>query len=164
MAKRRGGKKKAPKIGATPPGREIRVGADPQSTDTETICWQTGLMDREHPDWGWQKIRSKVWWHELLPRLKHLESMTWGELKQVSGGRRRGTNHHFVQVRSFSKRAKDRLAELQLDDHEQLFSIRLTGSLRLYGVTDGRALKLVWHDPHHGDNSRAVYPVGKRHT
>jgi len=84
--------------------------------------------------------------------------MSWSELKQAAGGRSSGTNNHSLPVDEFVKKAKKRLEELKLDDHDELFSLRLNNTLRLYGIRDGRVLRFVWHDPHHGTDNGA-YPT-----
>ena len=88
--------------------------------------------------------------------------MTWAEIMRAAGGRARGANHHFVEVGNMTKRAKARLAEIGQDDVSELFSLRLDATKRIYGIRDRRALKLLWYDPHHGANARAVYPVQDR--
>ena len=88
--------------------------------------------------------------------------MTWAAIMQASGGRARGNNNHPVQVVMLTQRAKARLAEIRQDDVSELFSLRLDSTKRIYGIRDCRALKLLWYDPYHGDNRRAVYPVQNR--
>ena len=45
------------------------------------------------------------------------------------------------------------------EDVTELFSLRLDATKRVYGIRDRQVLKLLWFDPYHGDNSKAVYPV-----
>lgn len=123
--------------------------------------WGFGIADLEG-DWGWRSTATKVWWSNILPKLRDFESMTWAEIMQAAGGRARGTNNHFVKVRNLTSQAKARLKELGQDDVSELFSLRLTATTRIYGIRDRRALKLLWYDPHHGTNDRAVYPVRRR--
>ena len=85
--------------------------------------------------------------------------MTWAAIMAASGGRRRGTNHHPVKVEKLTRQAKNRLEEIGQDDVDELFSLRLTQTQRIYGIRDRRALRLLWFDRHHGNNGRAVYPV-----
>ena len=47
-------------------------------------------------------------------------------------------------------------------DVSELFSSRLRATVRIYGFRDRRALKLLWYDPLHGANAKAVYPVHQR--
>ena len=102
----------------------------------------------------------REWWSNIFPKLRDFESMTWAEILRASGGRSSGNNNHPVKTALLSQSAKSRLADLQQDDAEELFSLRLSGTERIYGIRDRRALKLLWYDRYHGDNSRAVVPIG----
>ena len=155
---------KRTKARALPPGRkESRTspGRDPSSHDRETIVWRFSIVDQRGA-WGCRDVPYRVWWDEILPKLQHFESMTWAEIMRAAGGRARGANHHFVEVGNMTRRAKARLAEIGQDDVSELFSLRLDATKRIYGIRDRRALKLLWYDPHHGTNARAVYPVQDR--
>ncbi len=81
---------------------------------------------------------------------------------RAAGGRAKGSNSHLVKVKSLTAQAKARLAKIGQDDVSELFSLRLDARVRIYGIRDRRALKLLWHDPHHGTNTQAVYPVRER--
>lgn len=108
-------------------------------------------------DWGRSRVTAQVWGEAILPKLWGFDSMTWGEIMGASGGRAAGTNHHPVKVEDLSKAARDRLREIELDDVEELFSLRLDGRKRIYGIRDGRILELLWYDPDH-----TVYPIKRR--
>ena len=151
---------KNPKAKTPPPiSKQTRTSdLDPSQHDYETIVWTFSILDQEG-SWGWRTAASSVWWGEILPKLQNFESMIWGDLAKASGGRRKGNNHHFVKVEKLTKQARDRLVELKQEDVSELFSLRLTSRTRIYGVRDRRALKLLWYDIYHGNNTRAVYPV-----
>lgn len=150
----------SPKDGVKPPrSREIRQGGDPSSFETDTISWHFHRLDKDHGLWGWDKLKAHEW-KAVLAALVSFEKMTWAKLKETAGGRNHGTNHHSLTTGAFCKDAKDRLVELKLDEYDELFSLRLTNRLRLYGIRDGRVLRIVWHDPHHGTGNGA-YPVKK---
>lgn len=89
---------------------------------------------------------------EVLQRLKSFESMTWAEIDGPTGG-------HGVETRRISRAARHRLTEIQQDDAEVLFSLRVTGRRRVWGILDEHVFKVLWWDPEH-----EVYPVEKRHT
>ena len=152
-----------PRRGAEPlGGKEVRyTEGTPDRFENETIPWRFSVVDLEGP-WGWRTKAARDWWRYILPKLRLLESMTWAAIQVASGGRRRGTNSHDVKVADLSKRARDRLKEIGQEDIADLFSLRLTGTKRIYGIRDGRALKFLWYDPDHGDNSNAVYRVRPR--
>lgn len=159
MAGRRKGK---PRTAQEPPNAKvIRQGGEPSGYDNETIVWRFGAADLGG-EWGWQTAAGPRWWRSIFPTLCHLETMTWAELFRASGGRHAGNNHHPVQVKNLTKQAKERLEEIGQEDVSELISLRLSGRERVYGIRDRRALKVLWYDPHHGTNARAVYPVRKR--
>ena len=81
---------------------------------------------------------------------------------RAAGGRARGNNSHFVEVRNLTSQTKARLVEIGQDDMSELFSLRLSSTVHIYGIRDRRALRLLWYDPHHGVNTRAIYPVRQR--
>lgn len=78
--------------------------------------------------------------------------MTWSEVEGATGS-------HFVSVASFAKPARERLPQIELDDVDELFSLRHGGRQRIWGVREMAILKVVWWDPEH-----AVCPSAKKHT
>jgi len=77
--------------------------------------------------------------------------MTWA---QVDGP----TGSHFIGYDDLCKDAQDRLQTLKRDV-EQMFSLRLTGPKRIYGIRQGAILEILWWDPEH-----QICPSAKRHT
>lgn len=73
---------------------------------------------------------------------------------RATGGRKRGNNNHPVPVSELAGNARKRLVEIGQEELDVLFSLRLSGKGRIYGVRDQRALKLLWYDPYHD-----IYPV-----
>lgn len=67
--------------------------------------------------------------------------MSWAEIQ--------GKQHHAIPVESLSKPAKDRLSEIGQDDIDEVFSFRLTGATRVFGIRDRGNVKLLWYDPDH---------------
>jgi hypothetical protein len=148
--------RRQPKAGANPESRQIKTGGDPDSLETQTLAWQFRRMDTEDADWGWQ-LTPQIW-AGILTSLKNLEGLTWAELKAAAGGRRVGTNHHSLTISQLTQRAQQRLAHLHLDQYDKVFSLRLTNTVRVYGIRDGRVLRLLWRDCHHG-TERGVCPT-----
>lgn len=141
------------KTGATPQERQPKLGGDPDSLDRETIAWQFRRIDQGHDRWGLGlSTRAKIW-RRILQSLIAFEGLTWAEIKQQSGGRNHGTNHHSLMIDELAPAARRRLNELHLDQYDKVFSLRLGNTVRLYGVREGRVMQLVWYDPHHGSNS-----------
>ena len=144
---------RTPSVKETPASREVRTGGSPdflqQSSDTKTPAWQFGRIDELHPDWGWKGMPATEW-RSILQHLRAFEGMTWAEIKAAAGGRKYGNNSHVLQVTDLVNKAQDRLEEIGIEELDEVFSLRLTQTLRLYGIRDGRVLRLLWHDPHHG--------------
>jgi len=89
---------------------------------------------------------------EVQKKLADFESMTWHEILTRSKHQ-----HHTVLVEELSSRAQRRLEEIDEDDHDELVSLRLSGTKRIYGIRSGHVLDLLWWDPAH-----QVYPSVKR--
>lgn len=135
------------------PGKQVR-GLAPQSAENQTIAWQFHRRDLRHAAWGWDRHGEGHLDAVLTQHLHSIETMTWGELSRAAGGRAQGNNSHSIPVDSLCKDAQERLLALNLDDVDELFSLRLTGTIRVWGIRDGRVLKVLWYDPEH-----TVYPT-----
>ena len=90
----------------------------------------------------------------LNSSLCQFETMTWDAILKRSGGRNQGNNHHNIEVSKICRDAQKRLLELKIDDIDELFSLRLSGKCRLWGVKDGQILRFLWFDKEH-----TVYPL-----
>ena len=104
-------------------------------------------MDNGYKKWGF--IHANDINESIISKLKAFEGMTWGEIMQISGGRNRGTNSHFENISDLIPEAQKRWKELKLDEYDRIFSLRLAGTQRLYGILENGILKIVWHDPIH---------------
>jgi len=123
---------------------------------------------RRHPAWRLFKLemydrssgegRESFGWHEIArgklsgirKSLQNFETMTWGEI---------GNGSHCVSVDQLIPPARKRLEELKLDDVDHLFSLRVTGKERIWGIMDGAILNILWWDPRH-----KLCPAPKKHT
>ncbi len=143
-------------------GKVVRSESVFPSSAAETPYWILSTFDFHGP-WGSQACAvADLAAH--LGHLKGLESMTWASILAASGGKSSGTNSHPLPVTALSKAARDRLEELEREDVEEVVSLRLEATVRLYGIRVGRVLQLLWLDPWHGDQDKAVCPAKKRHT
>lgn len=141
------------------PSGDKRSRREEQNVLQQTPVWSFEVLDIKG-QWGWDndEVKSQLW-TEIVPKLQNFETMTWAEISQVAGGRRRGNNHHHVGVEDLTREAQKRLSEINQDDVDGIFPFRLAGRKRIYGIREGRVLKLLWYDPFHGDNKKAVVPV-----
>lgn len=143
-------KKKEIKIphGINPRDKDPRVKSDPESNRRKKPAWNIGLIDPGGP-WCFKQLNREQWWDDIFLKLKNYETMTWQEIYDASGGRSHGNNNHEVPICDLSSAARRRLKGLKLDDISSLFSLRLTGQQRIWGILDGNVLKLLWFDPEH---------------
>ena len=89
---------------------------------------------------------------KVLERLRSFESMTWREIDGPTGS-------HGVGLTSLCAAAQKRLVTIKQDDAEELFSLRVEGAARVWGIRDGHVLRILWWDPRH-----EVCPSPKKHT
>lgn len=102
-----------------------------------------------------KSIQENIFWSEILPKLKELEKINWFELEKQQFGSKGKTKHHFIEVSKIIPEAKKRLEQLKLDDHDELFSIRLSGAFRIWGIRQFGYLQILWFDQGH-----EICPVG----
>ena len=99
--------------------------------------------------WSWETIDTEK---EILKKLGNFETRTWGE---IEGNKEEGS--HIVKVDDCpNPLVKERLKQLELDDIDELFSLRLSGKERIFGILDGFILKFLWYDHEH-----KVWPTKK---
>ncbi len=116
----------------------------------ETVSWKLSFIDKGG-DWGWKKIGHRRWEEEILPKLINFESKPWAEIV--------GKNNHLIPVSNIIKKAQDRLVKIERDRVEELFSLRLDGKTRLYGIRDRATFKIIWFDFNH-----EICTSHKKHT
>ncbi|HSX03291.1 MAG TPA: hypothetical protein VLG76_01030 [Rhabdochlamydiaceae bacterium] len=90
--------------------------------------------------WGWQNF-DPMHMQALLHKLFDSQKLTWQQLYQ------RGS--HLIKVRDIISNARKRLINLQKDDLDELYSLRLTGTKRIWGIKENNILWLLWWDPKH---------------
>ncbi len=89
--------------------------------------------------------------NELFPQIKSVEGCSWMDIENATHNGK--SNSHFVDVKNLIPWARKRLEELGYKDRDQLYSLRLQGKLRLYGIRDFTCLKIIWIDTEH-----KIYP------
>jgi hypothetical protein len=134
-----------------PPKSQIpRILKTPDSTARENIVWRFGILDKEGP-WGWSDISKELILNEIHSKLSNFETMTIPQL-QLNGS-------HFVEVNILCRDAQKRLDLIRQDDNDELFSLRLSGKKRIWGIVNGNIFSVLWWDPDH-----AVCPSNLKHT
>lgn len=146
------------KIKKSPAFRQPVNRCDPESYDKKHLRILFNYLDFEHDWWGWDHL-SKEQYLAFMKFIQGMESQSWAEIKLTAGGKRKGTNHHSIELHKFSKAAQDRLTKLNLTDvvGDSLFSLRLSSIVRIYGIRDKEYFSPIWHDPFHDDHNKAAY-------
>src|ERR1700733_13751817 len=121
----------APQIGKVPRG-----GQQAQAIQSKNFCWRFSDIDWDGP-WGWSKATGEQLVRTIVPKLHDYESMTWAAIEGPTGS-------HFVEFKDLCKEARDRLLKIGKDEQGQLFSVRLSGELRVWGVRDVAILRVLW--------------------
>jgi uncharacterized protein (UPF0297 family) len=103
-----------------------------------------------------KELNRHVFINKILPKLKSFESQTWEEIERETHHKGK-SKHHTVDIKDICRDAQKRLEELKCNDIEQLFSLRLEGDFRIWGIRKTNCLQIIWVDPKH-----EVYPVSKQ--
>ena len=150
-------RKKEIKQKEIPRGKFIAQGGNPERYYSENPAWSFANSDQEMVAFS-EDHMGNLFWTEILPRLKSLESQTWSEILV-----RDKKQNHSLDLSELNKVAQDRLASKYIEA-ESLISLRITGSHRLYGYMTGRVFNVLWYDDDHGDNSTCVCRSRLKHT
>ena len=97
---------------------------------------------------------------KIYPKLVEFERITWTNIKEQSHMKngRKVSNNHYIGFEHLSREAIDRLSALKLDDNDQIFSLRLEGTIRIYGFRKQSSLDIVWVDYDH-KNAKQDHPI-----
>lgn len=145
--------KKQPKVKAQPaPQKQPKIAKNPQDYYNLNPAWRISKMELASC-YGWQNIDGEKL-KEIQTKLSNYESMTWGEILIDSK-----KQNHIVSINTLSKLARQRLTEMNLDDLDELTSLRLSGTERIWGKFNKGVMELLWWDPKH-----EVYPTQKKNT
>lgn len=150
MSKKKRGNKK-PKITVVPnAGKRPKILNAPPPFRGGHIAWRFSGVDKNGP-FSWAALEDPAEYKAVIESLSDMEPMNEAEL---------GKNGcHFIPVKDISKDAKNRLIELQLDDLDELYSFRVMGAVRVFGIHRTHYMRVLWYDPKHG-----VCPAPKKNT
>jgi hypothetical protein len=112
--------------------------------------WRVSLLDLGHTDgWSWGVDAAAM--RKIVQFLTEMERLTWTEVRaQMARGKKRaGLKHKFIPAENVCNLAQQRLAEIKLDEFDQLFRFRLGNFERLWGVIHEHTFYPVWWDPDH---------------
>lgn len=121
--------------------KQTKQVVDPQSYDKLHPSWRFSKLISADSKWSFYKdgrINS-----EIIERLKDRELSTWGEIKNSQTQK-----SHNVSVSNIIKTAQQELFKYHIYEDE-IFSLRISGRERVWGVLDCGVLEILWYDPNH---------------
>ena len=145
---------KKPRASLIPDPRKVpRVGIDPIQWQAMSPAWRVARME----------VRNRFGWHladgptllAIREKLAQFETMTWRDIIQRCNG-----HHHYISdLDKILAPARERLNAIGYRDTDQLFSLRLTGRQRVWGILDLGVFTVLWWDPEH-----EIYPTPLKGT
>ena len=136
------GRKQAKVAVQSRPEKRARLVAPP--IDGGPLGWRFSSRDREGP-FGWA-IGDHDKFREVIDKLAEFEGRTWSEITEAGS--------HIIGCSRLCDAARTRLREIELDDLDELVSLRLTGTNRVWCIQSGNIMRILWWDADH-----QVYPV-----
>lgn len=137
-----------PIVGAQVSGeRSPVVFEDPNAYIKKRPVWAFSRLDKEHEEYGIHYCDDI--YETIITKLAAFEGMTWQAIQGTSGGRKNGTNNHFIPIEDFSPEAKRRAREIFKDGTSELFSLRFTNKERLFGILEAGVFYIIWFDRNH---------------
>lgn len=134
---------------------QVRQSVDLESDNSRPVSWHVGSFDWKGP-WGCKNFVGINVSEFVLGKIKNFEGCSWNDLKKHL--------HHSIEVQMLNPIAQKQLAQIEQDDTDQIFSLRLQGRHRIYGIKDGSIMRVIWYDTDHGDNENCVCRSKKKHT
>jgi hypothetical protein len=143
-------KNRSVKLHAAPnDAKQVRTQKEPSSFWDMTPLWSLSCIDLDDGcEWCFGAM-DQADMSSVFARLKEFERMTWREIETQ-------TKHHNhpMPVKIITQAAQNRLAALNQDDVEDLFTFRIEKKQRVWGIRRERIYHILWWDPEH-----TVYPI-----
>ena len=70
--------------------------------------------------------------------------MKWGEIVAMRGGR-----NHLIFADYIEREAVNDLSDANLAEIDEVMSLRLTGTKRIFGFMENEVMHILWWDPEH---------------
>lgn len=94
-------------------------------------------------------LKENPFWSEFYSKIRHFETNLWQIIEREGYGKKGKTKHHYISVSDIIPEAQKRLEQLKLDDVEELYSIRLSGEIRIFGIRKFNYFQVLWFDLKH---------------
>lgn len=123
---------------------------DVEFAEGRPLAWRFSSSDKNGA-WAWNKLTDLSEHKEVIEKLHEFEGYNIRSLTN--------TGSHPIPLCDLCENARKRLAEIQQDDNDELFSLRINGKKRLFCIQAGNIMKILWWDPNH-----TVCPSKKKNT
>lgn len=123
---------------------------DPNAYFNKTPSWNFNRCDAEHDNWSLSCCEDI--YNNVITKLISFERRTWSDIINDK------KHNHWIEASDLSADAQRRLSE-KYPEYDRVFSLRLTGKLRLIGTIQGGIFFIFWYDPEH-----QVCTSHKKHT
>ena len=113
------------------------------------IEFKVDQIDKEGP-YGWNKFDSSCM-KELMQKIFETQKLTWQVIAE--------NGSHPISINKLVHHAQKRLTKIKKDDLDDLYSLRISGKKRIWGIRERNIFWILWWDPNH-----EVCPSQKKHT
>lgn len=125
-------------------------GGNPESYYAKAPSWRFSKADFDG-EWSPRAILRE---EAVFNRLVSFERQTWGGIVTDK------KNNHFIAPNQMIKAARKRIEELRYMEYaDSLFSVRVGGRERLWGILADGIFYVVWYDQNH-----EICPSNLKHT
>jgi hypothetical protein len=119
--------------------------------DSKPFAWSVAEIDHEYRGaWDWDLAPKET--RDLLDLLNQYGNMTWGEVKGLLTNSKNKPSrklNHAQAVETLTPEARDRLKVIGREDQEQLFRLRRSNLIRIWGALDRGVFVILWFDREH---------------
>lgn len=132
-------KPKTPKFGAEAKPKKKPFSGDPVIDGEHPLAWRFGQTDKGGP-FAWD-IQPDAKFREVMHKLSEFEAKNWSDITRAGS--------HPIPTPKLCAEAQKRLVETEMDDLDELVSLRLTGDNRVWCAKNGHILRALWWDEKH---------------
>jgi hypothetical protein len=125
------------------PGMKPGAVANPNALSGTSFRWTTKYIDCDDWDYSFGAIDREMILTYIVPSLQEREVMTWSQIEQHADG-----GSHGIEINKIIRSAQKRLDALEIYV-ESLFSLRISGRRRIWGVRERNLFRVLWWDPEH---------------
>lgn len=136
-------------------GKHTKQATDPESYARMLASWAFSRCKLESK-WSIARDNWNLWKKDVMPELIAYEGQTWAEIKTAQKNGKSHSKNHNVPVVDLIKEAQDELNKFFETQYDEIFSLRLGGTKRIYGFLEKGILYIVWYDDKH-----EIYPINK---